>query len=101
MPPYASLFLKKGQPARLRQDLGEEAVNAFDELVKQIIAPPVLSLSREQLPYEVDTAASDYQVGAALFQAHQSGERKPTGFWSRSLLPAKQITQNRRKNASQ
>ena len=81
-------FLKKGQPARLPQDLGEEATNAFDELVKRIIAPPVLALPREGLPYEFDTDASDYQVGAALFQVHPYGERKPIGFWSRSLLPA-------------
>ena len=56
--------------------------------MKRIIAPPVLALPREGLPYEVDTDASEYQVGAALFQVHPSGERKPIGFWSRSLLPA-------------
>ena len=79
-------FLKKGQPARLPQDLGEEATNAFEELEKRIIAPPVLALPREGLQYEVDIDASDYHVGAALFQVHPSGERKPIGFWSRSLL---------------
>ena len=81
-------FLKEGQPARLPEDLGEDATNAFDELVKRIIAPPVLALPREGLPYEVDIDASEYQVGAALFQVHPSGERKPISFWSRSLLPA-------------
>ena len=81
-------FLKKGQPARLSQDLGEGATNVFEELLKRIIAPPVPVLPREGLPYEVDTDASDYQVGAALFQFHPSGERKPIGFSSRSLHPA-------------
>ena len=83
-----SAFLKKGKPARLPQDLGKEATNAFDELVKRIITPPVLDLPREGLPYEVGTDAYYHQVGAALIQVHPSGERKPIGFWSKSLLPA-------------
>ena len=74
--------LRRGQPARFTQNLGGEATNAFDELVKPLIAPPVLALPRGGLPYEVDTDASDYQVFAALFQVHPSGERKPNGVWS-------------------
>ena len=32
--------------------------------------------------------ASDYQVGAALFQTTEHGERRPIDYWSRWLKPA-------------
>ena len=66
-------------------ELTEEQAEAFKTLVDNIISPRVLALPKEGLPYSVDTDASDYQVGAALFQTYPDGERKPIGFWSRSL----------------
>ena len=48
----------------------------------------MLALPRSDLPYSVDTDASDCQVGAALFQTTEDGERRPIGYWIRSLKPA-------------
>ena len=49
-------------------------------LVEAITSPPVLGLQKQGLPSEVDTDASYYQVGAALFQVETDGQRKPIGF---------------------
>ena len=48
--------------------------------------PPVLALPVAGLKYSVDTDASDYGIGCALFQDHPDGQRKR--FWSRTLVPA-------------
>lgn len=46
--------------------------------------PPIFALPRLGLLYEIDTDACENQVGFTLFQ-YQDGERKPIGFWSRTL----------------
>ena len=80
-------LLCKGQPANLRP-FGEVESQAFETLVAAVTSPPVLALPKPDLPYSVDTDASDYQVGCALFQTTEDGERRPIGYWSRSLKPA-------------
>ena len=80
-------LLKKGQPVKL-EPFGEAERQAFQALIDKITSPPVLALPRSGLPYSVDTDASNYQIGAALFQTHDGGERKPIGFWSRTLNSA-------------
>lgn len=80
-------LLKKGIPLQL-EPFGPDEANAFSTLVTNVTNPPVLALPKPGLPYSLDTDASAYQVGAALFQTHDNGERKPIGFWSRTLLPA-------------
>ena len=67
---------------------GTPESEAFQSLIDSILSAPVLSLPRRGLPYSIDTDASDYQVGAVLFQTQEDGMRKPLGFWSRSLNPA-------------
>ena len=80
-------LLKKGMPTNL-EPFGDSESAAFDSLINAVLSPPVLSLPKRDLSFSVDTDASDYQLGAALFQADESGDRKPLGFWSRSLAPA-------------
>jgi len=52
---------------------------------KTLISPEVLSLPVRRREYSIDTDASKYQVGVALFQTNEENERKPIGYWSRSL----------------
>ena len=80
-------LLRKDQP-KLLKPFGEKEADAFAKLTEAVTNSPILALPRHGLPYSVDTDASDYQVGAALFQTHQDGVRRPIGYWSRSLLSA-------------
>ena len=80
-------LLKKGQPQELAP-FGEAEKAAFRTLVEAVTSPPILALPKAGLPYSMDTDASEYQVGAALFQTHLDDERKPLGFFSRSLHAA-------------
>lgn len=90
VPHYAKLahplnqLLKKGMPVHLGP-LDEKCQEAFTVLRDSILSPPVLALPKIGLPYSVDTDASNYQIGAALFQTHEEGSRQPIGFFSRSL----------------
>ena len=79
-------LLKKNAPDKFT--LIDEQVQAFRTLIDAVISPRVLALPVSGLPYSVDTDASDYGIGCALFQTHTDGERKPIGFWSRSLTDA-------------
>ena len=78
--------LKKGTPESFELDATQ--LDSFNKLIERVCSPPVLALPKAGLPYSVDCDASDYGIGCALFQTHPDGERKPIGFWSRSLLPA-------------
>ena len=80
-------LLRKGRPGDL-ESFGEKEKAAFKALVDEIIEPPILALPRRGLPYSIDTDASKYQLGAALFQTHLNEERKPIGFFSRTLIDA-------------
>ena len=79
-------LLKKGTSNSFTLD--EEQFKAFENLVDKVCTPPVLSLPAKNLPYSVDTDASAYGIGCALFQTHPDGTRKPIGYWSRSLNDA-------------
>ncbi|CDF36419.1 unnamed protein product [Chondrus crispus] len=80
-------LLKKGQPVQL-EGFDEPCKKAFHKLNDAILAPPVLALPKKGLLYSVDTDASDYQIGAALFQTHPDAQRKLIGFFSRTLAAA-------------
>ena len=79
-------LLKKGSPDKF--ELTPEQVVSFKHFIDTICSSPVLALPKPDLPYSVDTDASAYGLGCALFQTHSDGSRKPIGFWSRSLNPA-------------
>ena len=93
VPHYAKIahplnqLLKKGQPVQL-EGFDEPCKKAFHKRKEAILAPPVLALPKKDLPYSVDTDASDYQIGAAHFQTHPDAQRKPIGFFSRTLEAA-------------
>ena len=80
-------LLKKDKPVTL-EPFGEAESPAFQALIDAVCSPQVLALPRVGLKYSVDTDASNGQIGAALFQTHEDGERKPIGFWSRTLHAA-------------
>ena len=56
-PLYAKL--KKGQPVQL-DEFDEVSSEAFKTLIKAVTSPPVLALPRADIPYSIDTDASDY-----------------------------------------
>lgn len=66
-------------------ELNKERLAAFRKLEDAVLSPAVLSLPGSGLAYIVDTDASNYGIGCALFQTHSDGERKPINFSSRSL----------------
>ncbi len=74
-------LLEKRQTIKLAP-LADKELRAYRTLLDRIISPPILSLSKPDLPYSLDT------VGVAAFQINESGRPRPIGFWSRSLLPA-------------
>ena len=77
-------LLTKGQDSRLPSPTDEQ-IRAFSLLKTALTTPPVLQLPNPDLEFSVDTDASAYQVGCALFQNGPDGIRHPVGFWSRSL----------------
>ena len=78
-------LLCKNQPENFTLDA--EQLSSFASLIDAVLSPQVLALPKQGLPYSVDTDASAYGLGAALFQTHEDGVRPPVGFCSRSLTP--------------
>ena len=69
-------------------ELTEEEMEAYESLKKALTEPPVLALPRSDLPYVLDTDASDKQVGAALMQKYPDKSLRPIGYYSRTLSDA-------------
>ena len=94
VPHYAKIahplnqLVKKGQPVQL-EGFDEPCKGAFHNLKEAILAPPVLAVPKKDLPYSVDTDASEFQIGAALSQTQPDAQRKPIAFFSRTLAAAK------------
>ena len=64
---------------------GEEQQEAFETL-KSIMAADCLNAYPDyNVPFEIYTDASDYQLGAAIIQ-----NGRPVAYWSRSLQPTQQ-----------
>lgn len=77
---------------RLKADLSDNIESltcdhetAFQELIDAETTPALRDIPKNGLPYSVDTDASDYQVGAELFQTDEDGISRPLGYWSRSF----------------
>ena len=79
-------LLTKGSPDKF--ELNGDQLAAFKTFIDAVCSPPVLALPKPDLPYSVDTDASEYGLGCTLFQTNEDGKRKPIGYWSRSLKPA-------------
>jgi hypothetical protein len=46
----------------------------LDALIKQVVQDPILIAPNEDKPFELETDASAYAVGAALFQKDERGK---------------------------
>lgn len=64
-----------------------EAIAALNELQAQIQACPKLYFARHDMPIYLDTDASDYAIGAYLYQVVDT-EQQPIAFMSKSLSGA-------------
>lgn len=74
--------LLRGNPPKRLPELSNDQKRAFHALIVAVLSPPI--------PFSIDTDASDYQIGWALFQKYPDGIRKPIAFWSRPLRAAEQ-----------
>ena len=63
--------------------------DAFKALRALLIKAPVLAFPKEDLPYIVDTDASDYGIGGVLSQ-NIEGTEHVIAYYSKSLNPAQQ-----------
>ena len=63
--------------------------DAFKALHALLIKAPVLAFPKEDLPYIVDTDASDYGIGGVLSQSIE-GTEHVIAYYSKSLNPAQQ-----------
>ena len=63
--------------------------DAFKALRALLIKAPVLAFPKEDLPYIVDTDASDYGIGGVLSQCIE-GTEHVIAYYSKSLNPAQQ-----------
>ena len=63
--------------------------DAFKTLRALLIKAPVLAFPKEDLPYIVDTDASDYGIGGVLSQCIE-GTEHVIAYYSKSLNPAQQ-----------
>ena len=61
---------------------------AFMELKKRLVSPPIVALPLYGKKYTLDTEARAYQVGFAILQEQPSSERLPIGYWSPALPDA-------------
>ena len=77
-------LLKKGVKF-LWNDTCKEALKS---LIGCIAKDLVLEAPRSDLPYELETNALAYGIGAVLFQKDERGKHKAIGYASRSLNQA-------------
>jgi hypothetical protein len=61
---------------------------AFDKLKKSLMSEPLLSYPRFDLPFYIQTDASDVAIGAVIGQIHEDGKFHPISFFSRHLSGA-------------
>ncbi len=61
---------------------------ALEQLIQNVIKDPVLTAPDPDKPFELETDASAYAVGAVLFQHDQHGKRKALGYASKTLNAA-------------
>ncbi|CAN8067637.1 unnamed protein product [Agarophyton chilense] len=79
--------LEKNKPFNF-ETLTDTEHEAFEKLRQRLIRPPILAISRQDMPYVLDTDACDIQVGCVLLQKQPDGDLLPIGDWSRSLNKA-------------
>ena len=76
--------LEKEQPTKFGDRTDEER-EAFEELKRRLMSPPILALPKQRGYYKLDTDAYDHQVGCTLLQEEGEAGYVPIGYWSRAL----------------
>jgi hypothetical protein len=66
----------------------KEHHDALDNLIKSVAQDPILISPDEKKPFELETDAFAYAVGAALFQRDERNKRKAVGYASKTLNAA-------------
>ena len=82
-PPYA--LTKRGEVFKWTG----ACENAFQELKRVMTTTPVLAFPNNEDQFTLDTDASDFAIGAALYQLQDRSER-PISFASHTLTPVQQ-----------
>jgi hypothetical protein len=65
-----------------------ECHTALDSLISCVAKDPILIAPNEEQPFELETDASAYGVGAALFQKDERGKRQAIRYASKALNAA-------------
>ncbi|GFT86350.1 retrovirus-related Pol polyprotein from transposon 17.6 [Trichonephila clavipes] len=91
---YIKNFAKRALPLTnlLRKDTPfewtSETQEAFDDIKKAILNPPVLALPDQSAELQITTDASSRGIGAVLEQKYPNSEVKPLYFFSKKLNPS-------------
>ncbi|GFX19219.1 retrovirus-related Pol polyprotein from transposon 412 [Trichonephila clavipes] len=91
---YIKNFAKRALPLTnlLRKDTPfewtSETQEAFDDIKKAILNPPVLALPDQSEELQITTDASSRGIGAVLEQKYPNSEVKPLYFFSKKLNPS-------------
>lgn len=75
-------------PKKRAVEWNKECQVAFDTIKDHMTSAPVLLPPDPELPYVIETDASDFGVGAVLLQEGKDGRMHPIAFESKKLSPA-------------
>ena len=70
-----------------------EMQKAFEQMKSVLIADAFMAYPNHNKPFEIETDASDYQMGAVIKQDNQ-----PVAYWSRKLTGAQKTILQWKKN---
>ena len=77
-------LLKKGVPFEWTQ----ECMNALDTLISIVTSNPVLHCPDHDKQFELEVDASQYILGAILYQWYANGKQCPVAYHSKTLNEA-------------
>jgi RNase H-like domain found in reverse transcriptase len=66
----------------------EECTATLDKLIKIVTSNPVLWQPNHELPFTLEVDASQYAIGAILYQVNKKGRLCPVGYHSHTLNKA-------------
>ena len=89
----------KNQPFKF-ETLTDAEYEAFEELKRRLMSPPILTLPLYGKNYTLDTDACGHQLGCALLQEQPEGGSLPIGHWSRALTDAERNCTTTKKKCS-